>query len=96
MWVSARGIAPKKEIFFTRPKFVATYIGRDMLTQQAIVKALPPQFKNSVSTELVDTLNNITQDEILAENIRDNFISYAGVMKDGKFKMQDYSMLCST
>lgn len=62
----------------------------DKLTKKDIVAALPPQFKSSVTDQLVDMVNNVTQDQVLAENIRNNFITYAGVMKDGKFKTQDY------
>lgn len=62
----------------------------NQLTKHEIVTALPPQFKNSVSDELVNLINNVTQDQTVAESIRDNFITYAGVMKDGRFKMQDY------
>lgn len=60
------------------------------LTKQQIVNALPANFKNSVSQELVDTINNVTQDQLVAESFRENFISYSGVMKEGKFKTQDY------
>ena len=60
------------------------------LTKQQIVNALPANFKNSVSQELVDTINNVTQDQLVAEAFRENFISYSGVMKEGKFKTQDY------
>lgn len=60
------------------------------LTKQQVVNALPSNFRNSVTQELVDTINNVTQDQLLAETFRENFISYSGVMKDGKFKVQDY------
>ena len=39
---------------------------------------------------MVDTLNGVSADPIIAQNIRDNFISYSGVLKDGKFKTEDY------
>lgn len=51
--------------------------------------ALPPRLKNSVSQSLVNTLNSIS-DPIVAEEIRNNFLSYTGVLKDGKFKTTDY------
>lgn len=60
------------------------------LTKQQVVNALPSNFRNSVTQELVDTINNVTQDQLLAESFRENFISYSGVMKDGKFKVHDY------
>lgn len=61
-----------------------------MLTKGDLVAALPAQFKNSVSDQLVDMINNVTQDELVAENIRENFVHYSGVMREGKFKIQDY------
>lgn len=60
------------------------------LTKQQIVNALPSTFKNSVTQELVDTINNVTQDQLLAEQFRENFVTYSSVMKDGKFKTMDY------
>lgn len=60
------------------------------LTKQQIVSALPSSFKNSVTQELVDTINNVTQDQLLAEQFRENFVTYSSVMKDGKFKTMDY------
>lgn len=60
------------------------------LTKQQVINALPSNFKNSVTQELVDTINNLTQDDLLAQSFRENFISYSGVMKDGKFKTSDY------
>ena len=60
------------------------------LTKQQIVNALPSSFKNSVTQELVDTINNVTQDQLLAEQFRENFVTYSSVMKEGKFKTMDY------
>lgn len=61
-----------------------------MLTHADIQKALPANLKNSVTQELVDQVNNIAADPMVAESIRNNFISYTAVMKDGKFKTTDY------
>jgi hypothetical protein len=62
----------------------------DELTLDQVVQAMPANLKNSVSQSLVDTINNIAADPILTESIRTNFISYTGVLKDGKFKAEDY------
>ncbi|QEP29885.1 hypothetical protein HYP99_gp087 [Sinorhizobium phage ort11] len=61
-----------------------------MLTKEDVVKALPATLKSSVTQSLVDTINNVTTDPIVAENIRENFVTYASVLKDGKFKTTDY------
>lgn len=39
---------------------------------------------------MADTLNTITNDPIAAENIRENFMGYSSVLKDGRFKTEDY------
>lgn len=62
----------------------------DVLTIQQVIQAMPPNLKNSVSQSLVDNLNNIASDPLLAESIRNNFISYTGVLKEGRFKAEDY------
>ena len=61
-----------------------------MLTKQQIAVALPPNLKSAATDELTDLVNNVTQDQVLAESIRDNFITYAKILQEGKYKMQDY------
>ncbi len=60
------------------------------LTKQMVEAAVPANLKNSISQNLIDTLNNLALDPLVADNIRENFISYTGVLKDGKFKTEDY------
>lgn len=62
----------------------------NQLTVSDVTKALPANLKGSATQGLVDKINQATQDPILAEAIRDNFISYTGVLQEGKFKTQDY------
>lgn len=61
-----------------------------MLTLETVSRALPPNLKNSVSQNLVDTLNNISSDPMMAKEIQDNFISYSSVLREGKYKTEDY------
>jgi len=61
-----------------------------MLTIDQVTRAVPANLKNSVTQNLVDMVNNIATDPLIAENIRENFISYSAVLKDGKFKTEDY------
>lgn len=61
-----------------------------MLTREVIEKALPANLKNAVTPDLVAKLNSVTMDQVVAENVRENFISYTGVLRDGKFKTEDY------
>lgn len=61
-----------------------------MLTKTQVEKALPANLKSAVTDSLVDTLNNVSTNPVLAEQMRDNFLSYTSVLKEGKYKMQDY------
>lgn len=61
-----------------------------MLTKDEVVAVMPITLRNSVTQGLVDTINNVTNDPLIAQQVRDNFISYTSVLKDGKFKTEDY------
>lgn len=60
------------------------------LTIQDVAQALPPHLKVAATQNLVDTLNQIQLDPEAADAIRSNFISYAHVLKEGRFKIEDY------
>ena len=60
------------------------------LTVQQVQQALPPSLKSAVTQQMVDNINNAVADPLVAEQIRNNYLSYTGVMKDGKFKTDDY------
>lgn len=51
-----------------------------MLTLQQVAHALPPNLKNNVTQQLVDNINNCVADPIMAEAIKDNFLSYTQVL----------------
>lgn len=61
-----------------------------MLSLELVQKALPANLKNSATQQLVDRINSAVADPLIAEQIRENFISYTGVLRDGKFKTEDY------
>lgn len=61
-----------------------------MLTKEVVQRAVPASIKASVTQEMVDTINNIVADPIFADQYRQNFLSYTGVLRDGKFKIEDY------
>lgn len=61
-----------------------------MLTKQELTLALPPHLKAAATDDLLDLVNNISADPEVAETIRGNFISYTSVMKEGRFKTDDY------
>lgn len=61
-----------------------------MLSVEQFQKVLPPQVKKNVDQDLVDHINKLITDPEEREQFRDNLLSYANVMKDGKFKMESY------
>lgn len=61
-----------------------------MLTKDQIEKAVPAHLKSNITQSLVDLVNNVSGDPEFAEQVRQNFISYTSVLKDGKFKTEDY------
>ena len=60
------------------------------LTLHQVAHALPPNLKNNVTQQLVDNINNCVADPIMAEAIKDNFLSYTQVLSEGKFRTEDY------
>ena len=61
-----------------------------MVTLDQVVKALPANLKGAATDSLIDKINTVATDPDLAEQIRDNFLSYTGVLKDGRFKTEEY------
>ena len=62
-----------------------------MLTKEDVRKALPLHLKSAATEDLVEALNTLPLDYEYAQGIRDNFISYTTVLKDGKYKIEDYA-----
>ena len=61
-----------------------------LLTTEQFKQVVPSQFKACVSQELIDQINQTLADPDMYETYRDNLLGYAHVMKEGKFKMEDY------
>lgn len=60
------------------------------LTIEQFQRALPVKVKKSVNQELIDKINLTLSDPEAYESYRDNLVSYASVMADGRFKIQNY------
>jgi hypothetical protein len=60
------------------------------VTVEELQKALPANLKTAATQELADKINQIQSDPLIAEQIRENFISYTHVLKDGRFKTEEY------
>ncbi len=62
-----------------------------MLTRDQVEQALPANLKSAATQQFTDMINNVTTDPLVAEQIRDNFVSYSSVLSSGgKFKTEDY------
>lgn len=60
------------------------------ITVEELKSALPKAMQHNATTELVDKINNLAKSDELREVYRDNLISYASVMKDGRFQLSHY------
>lgn len=61
-----------------------------MLTKEMVEKALPANLKGAATDAFTQQINTIVSDPIVAEQVRNNFVSYSSVLRDGKFKTEDY------
>ena len=61
-----------------------------MFTQEDVQRALPANLKSSATPALVNTLNTLTSDPVLAEHIRENFITYTHILQEGKWSAEQY------
>jgi len=61
-----------------------------VITKDQFKEALPKAIRNNVTDSMLDHVNKIIIDHPYAEQFRDNVIGYTHVMKDGKFKINDY------
>lgn len=60
------------------------------LTRQQVEQALPANLKSAATQQITDHLNNLVQDPIAAEHIREHFITYAVVLQEGKWGLPQY------
>jgi hypothetical protein len=62
----------------------------NLVTVEDLINALPKNLKTAATQDMADRINNINNDPIVAEQIKENFIGYVHVLKDGRFKAEDY------
>jgi len=62
----------------------------DALTVDEFKQALPDKMKKSVNAELIAKMNSTLSDPEMYETYRENMLSYANVMQDGRFKLSGY------
>ena len=61
-----------------------------MLTLADLTQALPNHLKVLATQDMVDRVTSLTNDPEVAENYRNNVVSYTAVLKEGRFKVEDY------
>src|SRR3569833_2716884 len=81
---------PAIETVQVSPSMVPAVVPAPAFSQEDVKRALPSHLRASVTQSLVDTLNGISADPLIAEDIRNNFVSYTIVLQEGKFKADDY------
>ena len=64
------------------------------LTKEQFLKVLPKDVRSRVSNEVLENINKLLLEPELRESFRDNLLSYAGVMADGRYKLQGYIDAC--
>ncbi len=61
-----------------------------MLTLPQVQETLPANFRNNMTQDMVDQLNALSKDPEEARYMRENFVSFASVLQEGRFKVGDY------
>jgi len=61
-----------------------------MLTLGQVRESLPVANRNTMTQHMVNELNALSSDPEEARNMRDNFITFAQVLQEGRFKVGDY------
>lgn len=60
------------------------------LTVEDVKLVVPSSLRVAVTQELVDKLNTASNEPEISKNIQDNFITYSVVLREGKYKLEDY------
>lgn len=61
-----------------------------MLTLKQVQESLPTNFRNNISEDMVDELNALSEDPEEARYMRENFVSFASVLQEGRYRIGDY------
>lgn len=60
------------------------------MTVEVLREVLPKNLRGVATQEFADKINSIVSDPLVAQEVRDNFLTYTKVLKEGKFKTEDY------
>jgi len=61
-----------------------------MITVEELSQCLPPALKSAANQQYADKVNQLVADPDVAESISNNFITLSKVLRDGKWKLDDY------
>lgn len=61
-----------------------------MLELSVVRKLLPKNHRSMITQEYLDKIEASVNNSAIAEQFKDNFISYTNVLNNGKYKMEDY------
>lgn len=61
-----------------------------MIEYNVLRDLVPKTQRGLITPEFVDKLNDWNSDPKLLDSFKENLLSYTGVLKDGKFKLEDY------
>ena len=61
------------------------------ITVNEFKECVPKSMHSNISQSFVDSINNLAVDPEAAELFRDNLITYSDVLKEGKFKLTNYT-----
>ena len=61
-----------------------------LMTIEDLKLALPKGLQHQANQEFADKVNSIAAEPETAEEVRNNFITYAKVLQEGKYKTEDY------
>ena len=61
-----------------------------MITVDVLKGMLPKNMQGHADQAMADRLNQVQLDPLVAEEVRNNFLSYTKILSSGKYKMEDY------
>lgn len=91
LFSSSTSSAPPAKAQTPQPAAPAAQVQNpDEFTIDKVKESVPAHLRASVSQALVDKLNAVAKDPIMGEDIRNNFVSYSAILREGKFKIEEY------
>lgn len=62
----------------------------ELLSLEQFKRCLPPKAQNSVTIEMVTTINDLIESTPLRESYRDNLLAYTSVLNEGRYSIKQY------